>query len=26
LGSRRPGDPDNSVRRRIASSYAWTIS
>jgi hypothetical protein len=26
LGSRRPDDPDNSVRRRIASSYAWTIS
>jgi hypothetical protein len=26
LGSPRPDDPDNSVRRRIASSYAWTIS
>jgi hypothetical protein len=26
LGSPRPDDPDNPVRRRIASSYAWTIS
>jgi hypothetical protein len=26
LGSSRPDDPENSASRRIASSYAWTIS